>query len=96
MYKRQHFIDVNIASLESHAAARKIQAASRGHSLRALANGGLPCSCVIGLVTSTKSISCVTPSVLFDAGVDIVISFDGTNFEWAPTEKLNQSLCVVP
>lgn len=90
-----YFIDVNIASLESHGAARKIQALSRGRLLRALARDGIPCVCVAGVVGSTKNISCVTPAVLSCGCTDLVVSFDGTNFEWAPTEKCDPSPILV-
>ena len=87
-----NFIDINIASLESHSAARKIQAASRGRLLRALARNGVPCICVTGTLVSSKIISCVAPAVLTGGRTDIIVSFDGINFEWAPTEKFKQCL----
>lgn len=89
-----NFIDVSIASLESHAAARRIQSVSRGRLLRVLARNGIPCVCVTGVVVSSKSVSCVTPAVLIDGCTDLVVSFDGINFEWAPTEKYNLSLIL--
>ena len=71
-------------------AAARIQALGRGYVERRLKGPGLACVCVMGVIESARKITCVTPASLSTGGVDVVISFDGTNFEWAPTPRLRQ------
>lgn len=69
-------------------AIRNMQRVARGRIYRKLSKHGVPCACVPAVVESSTTISCIAPGSLVEGQVDVVVSFDGHNFEWAPTEKL--------
>lgn len=70
------------------AATTTLQRFARGRIYRKLAKQGLPCGLVPGTVTSSRTIVCTTPGSVAGGVTDVVVSFDGRNFEWAPTDKL--------
>ncbi|KAJ8599897.1 hypothetical protein CTAYLR_002816 [Chrysophaeum taylorii] len=69
-------------------ATRQIQRVVRGRTFRRLCKYGLPCTCVKATVESPTRITCYAPGVLTEGPAEVVISFDGRNFERAPTDEL--------